>query len=172
MNEKTKIAIEIEKKYIIKMPNISILKAQTGYTESRILQIYLPCAEGETRRIRKRVKAGKAAYTETRKIRIDKMSSNEIEREITESEFSLLSQNILESTRPIEKTRYTFIYKEQLFEIDLYPEWKHTAIMETELDSRERTVDFPEFLEIVKDVTGDKSYSNRGMSHTFPKEQL
>ena len=170
MNEKTKIAIEIEKKYIIKMPNISILKVQTGYTESSILQIYLPCAEGETRRIRKRVRAGEATYTETRKIRIDKMSSNEIEREITESEFSLLSQNILESTRPIEKTRYTFIYKEQLFEIDVYPEWKHTAIMETELDSRERTVDFPQFLEIVKDVTGDKSYSNRGMSHTFPKE--
>ena len=44
--------------------------------------------------------------------------------------------------------------------------------METELDSRESDVEFPDFIEIIKDVTGDKSYSNRGMSHTFPKEQL
>ena len=109
---------------------------------------------------------------QTRKIRIDEMSSTEIEREISAVEFDSLAGNILSGTRPISKTRYTFIYKNQLFEIDVYPEWKRTAIMETELDSRERTFDFPEFIEIVKDVTGDKSYSNRGMSHIFPKEQL
>ena len=172
MSNNAKIGIEIEKKYIIKMPDLSVLCTQDAYTESRILQIYLPSADGETLRIRKREQGGKISYTETRKIRIDKMSSTEIEREITEEEFSSLSKSILSTTRPIEKTRHTFIYKKQLFEIDIYPEWKRTAIMETELDSRERTVDFPSFLEIVKDVTGDKSYSNRGMSHTFPKEQL
>ena len=166
-----KIGIEIEKKYIIKKPDRVVLSAQQEYTKSEILQIYLPSADGETRRIRRRVKNGEVTYTETRKIRIDRMSSTEIEGEISEQEFNTLSQNILESTRPIRKTRYTFIYKDQLFEIDEYPEWEHTAIMETELDSREREVEMPDFIEIVKDVTGDKSYSNRGMSHTFPKEQ-
>lgn len=172
MKGNAKIGVEIERKYIIKMPDVSILEAQAGYTASSILQIYLPCADGETHRIRQRVSAGKATYTETKKIRIDKMSSTEIESEITEREFSLLSKNILENTLPITKTRYTFIYKEQLFEIDVYPEWQHTAIMETELDKREKSVEFPPFIEILRDVTGNKSYSNRGMSHTFPKEQL
>lgn len=172
MSEKAKIGVEIEKKYIIKMPAIFKLSAEDGYTESRILQIYLPCDAGQTRRIRSREQSGVTTYTETRKIRIDEMSSTEIEREISNAEFDSLADSILEGTRPISKTRYTFIYKNQLFEIDVYPEWEHTAIMETELDSRERTVEFPDFIEIVKDVTGDKSYSNRGMSHIFPKEQL
>ena len=161
MSEKAKIGVEIEKKYIIKMPAISKLSAEKGYTESRILQIYLPCDAGQTRRIRSRERSGVTTYTETRKIRIDEMSSTEIEREISNAEFNSLADSILEGTRP-----------NQLFEIDVYPEWKKTAIMETELDSRERTVEFPDFIDIVKDVTGDKSYSNRGMSHIFPKEQL
>ncbi len=172
MSEKTKIGIEIEKKYIIKMPDLSLLSAQESYTVSQILQIYLPSAEGETRRIRKRVQGSAASYTETRKLRIDKISSTEIESEITEAEFSALSQSILTATRPINKARHTFIYKDQLFEIDVYPEWQKTAIMETELDTREKSVEFPPFIEILCDVTGNKSYSNRGMSHTFPKEQL
>ncbi len=167
-----KIGIEIEKKYIIKKPDRAVLSAQDSYTESQIVQIYLPSVDGETLRVRKRVQGEIASYIETRKVRIDEMSSTEIERELTEAEFNTLAENILDLTRPINKTRYTFIYKSQLFEIDEYPEWQYTAIMETELDSREREVEFPDFIEIVNDVTGDKSYSNRGMSHTFPKEQL
>ena len=167
-----KIGIEIEKKYIIKKTDRATLLLQEGYTESSIVQIYLPSNDGETLRVRKRVQNGTVSYIETRKIRIDEMSSTEIERELTESEYDSLANNILPSTSPINKIRYTFIYKSQLFEIDEYPQWHHTAIMETELDSRERDVEFPDFIEIIKDVTGDKSYSNRGMSHIFPKEQL
>ena len=172
MSESSKIGVEIEKKYIIKMPNLSQLSEQKDYTESRILQIYLPCDAGQTLRVRSREQNGITTYTCTRKIKIDKMSATEIEREISQEEFESLSKNILADTRPISKTRYTFIYKEQLFEIDVYPEWQRSAIMETELDSRDKTVEIPDFIEIVADVTENKSYSNRGMSQSFPEEQL
>jgi len=170
MRKNTKTAVEIERKYVIKMPDEAQLRTQEDYTSSSILQIYLPGGQGETHRIRRRSYPDKTICTETRKIRIDKMSSTEIEGEITEESFNALSAAPLEGTIPIEKTRHTFTYLGQLFEIDLYPQWKNTAIMETELEKREAEAKIPSFIEIVREVTGDKSYSNASMSKNFPEE--
>lgn len=170
MKENDKICVEIERKYVIKKPDISFIKGSMSHTESKILQIYLPSEKGETRRIRRRIYSDKTVCTETKKIRIDKMSSTEIEREISLAEFDELSHSIKQGTIPIEKTRHTFTYDGQLFEIDIYPQWKSTAIMETELDDREKQVKIPDFIEIVHEVTGDKSYSNAAMSQKMPKE--
>ena len=164
-------ALEIERKYIIKMPRVYVLASQENYTSSEILQIYLPSEKGQTRRIRRRSYADRVKYIETTKIRVDSMSSREIEREMTESEFLMLSETILEGTSPINKTRHTFSYLGQLFEIDIYPQWQRSAIMETELSSREVAVSFPDFIEIIREVTGDKAYSNAGMSRSFPPEE-
>lgn len=170
--EKNKIGIEIEKKYIIEMPDISLLMKNGEYTVSQITQIYLPSEKGETRRIRRRKYQDRAEYTETRKIRIDKMSATEIEREITEKDFLELSCMPLENTSPIVKTRHTFRYMNQTFEIDVYPSWEKSCIMETELEDRESIVEFPDFINIIKEVTGDKAYTNASMSRHFPKEEI
>lgn len=170
MLKKSNVGLEIERKYVILMPNEELLKAQSEYTRSEILQIYLPSDKGETHRIRRRVYPDKTICTETRKIRIDSISSTEIEGEISEAEFDRLAFSPLSGTTPINKVRHTFVYKSQTFEIDVYPNWTSTAIMETELDSRERQVEIPSFINIVKEVTGDKSYSNAGMSKKFPEE--
>lgn len=171
MKNNEKVGIEIERKYIIKMPDLSKLSSQNDYTVSEILQIYLPAKQGETRRVRRRSYSDRTLYIETRKIRIDSMSSEEIERELTKEEFDSLAAAPLEGTAPIIKARHTFIYGGQLFEIDIYPEWQHTAIMETELPTRDTEVKMPPFIEIIKEVTGDKSYSNASMSRSFPKEE-
>ena len=171
MRKNTKTAVEIERKYVIKMPSLSVLAEQENYTSSEILQIYLKGEQGETHRIRRRSYPDKTICTETRKIRIDKMSSTEIEGEITEESFNALAAAPLEGTIPIEKTRHTFVYKGQLFEIDVYPQWKNTAIMETELPSRDKNVEMPDFINILKEVTGNKAYSNASMSRAFPAEE-
>lgn len=170
MSENGKIGVEIERKYVIKMPDASIIRSQHYHTESEILQIYLPSEKGETRRIRRRIYKDKTICTETKKIRIDNISSTEIEREITTAEFAELEGIALKDRTPITKTRHSFILDGQLFEIDIYPQWKFTAIMETELENREKQVKIPEFIEIVSEVTGDKSYSNASMSKKMPKE--
>ena len=171
MNNDTKSAVEIERKYIIKMPDISVLLSQKDYTVSQILQIYLPSEKGETRRVRRRVYSDRTLYIETKKIRIDNMSSEEIEREISKAEFDSLALHPLDGTDPIHKNRHTFLYADQLFEIDIYPQWQSTAIMETELSSREAEVKMPPFIEIIKEVTGNKAYSNASMSRSFPPEE-
>lgn len=172
MLNNTNTPVEIERKYIIKMPDVEMLKVRDEYTSSEILQIYLPAERGETHRIRRRIYPDKTLYFETKKVRIDKMSSHEDEREISRETFEDLAKNPLEATFPIEKVRHTFLFCGQIFEIDVYPQWKNTAIMETELDTREREVQIPEFIQIVREVTGDKAYSNAAMSRAFPTENV
>ncbi len=162
--------IEIERKYIIKLPDIDKMKREAGYTVSKITQIYINSPTGITHRVRKREYADKTVYTETRKTRIDKMSVVEDEREISEEEFLAVSKNLKVGTRPVLKTRHTFKSGENVIEIDVYPEWKTTCILETELGDRGEKVAFPDFIEIVKEVTGEFEYSNASMAKSFPTE--
>lgn len=170
MEKKANTGLEIERKFIIKMPDISLMSTRDEYTKSDILQIYITSLPGETHRVRKRAYADNILFFETRKIRIDNISSTEIEGEITEERFNELCKNILDGTLPIVKTRHTFLYDSHTFEIDVYPNWTRTAVMEIELNDREEQVMIPEFISIIKDVTGDKKYSNAAMSRSFPEE--
>lgn len=172
MKENTKIGIETERKYIIKMPHVSVIETLPQYTKSQILQIYLDSPEGETRRIRRRVFSDYTEYTETTKMRINKMSSHEIESVISAQRFYELSECIREGSAPIEKVRHTFSYQGNTIEIDIYPAWKHSAIMETELANPDDNIALPPFIEIIREVTGNREYSNAAMSRCFPSESL
>ena len=163
--------LEIERKYVIEKPQIDKMRECGAYTSSEIVQIYLDAEAGVTRRVRSRAYPdGRVQYFETEKRRVDEMSSIEREREITKAEFDNFSLQIAQDTRPITKTRHTFDYLSQTFEIDVYPEWENTAVMETELPTRETEVSFPDFIRVVAEVTGDKRYSNAQMSRSFPDE--
>ncbi len=162
--------IEIERKYVIEKPRIADMSSLENYTSSEIVQIYLASPRGLTHRIRSRRYADGVRYYETTKIRIDKISSHEYEREIEKREFDELAGQIAEGSRPIIKTRHTFDFQGQTFEVDVYPEWENTAVMETELPSRDTEVLFPDFIRVYAEVTGDKRYSNAQMSRSFPEE--
>ena len=163
--------VEIEKKYIILKPRPEEMSLMEEYKSSEIVQIYLPTKNGVTHRIRSRKQMdGSVSYTETKKTRIDKMSAYEDEIVIDKKTFDSLALCIDDGTRPIVKTRHTFLYCGQLFEIDFYPNYKHTCIMETELDERDKEVVFPPFIRIIANVTGNQRYTNASMSKSFPEE--
>ncbi len=162
--------VEIEKKFVIALPDIDKLRGLDGYSESEILQIYLNTQKGITHRIRKRTNGTNVSFTETKKRRIDKMSSFESEHDIDERQFSALSENLRAGSRPIIKKRITFLYAGRLFEVDIYPEWKRSCIMEVELPGREDEIKWPPFIELIADVTGKSAYSNSSMSSAFPNE--
>lgn len=162
--------IETERKYIIKLPDFEVLKREAEYTSSDITQIYLASNSGITHRVRARIYPDKTVYTETKKVRISPISAVEDEREISAEEYETLAKNIKRGTNPVRKTRHTFVYSGQLFEIDVYPSWKCTAIMETELDDPKKQAKMPPFIRIVREVTGNKNYSNASMSRVFPTE--
>ena len=163
--------IEIERKFIIKMPERDELFSLASSHSSLITQIYLSSLEGITRRIRSRSFKEGTRYFETLKRRIDKISAYEDEREITEVEFIEKSKEIRDGSKPIIKERITFPYKKHVIEIDIYPEWKRTAIMEIELKSREEKFEIPSFITIIREVTGERRYTNAAMSESFPPEE-
>jgi CYTH domain-containing protein len=164
------LPVEIERKYIIKIPDLSSVRANSGYKTTEITQIYLNSSDRVTHRIRKSVGSDGISYTETKKIRIDKISALEDEREISLERFEELSKNIKDGTRPIKKTRHKFTLGGQKYEVDIYPEWKETCILETELTSKDVDVRMPAFIEIIREVSGIREYSNAAMSYKFPEE--
>lgn len=167
-----KSQIETERKYIIKMPDISLLEKMENYRADEILQIYLPSDIGVTRRIRSRRGKEGVVYTETKKIKIGKMSSIEEEGEISEKEFFSLKENILEGSVPIKKVRHTFSYHNQIFEVDIYPQWRGYAIMEAEIPDENAEFSIPGEIIVVEEVTGRREYSNASMSRKFPEEPI
>ena len=167
-----KSGIEIERKYVIKIPKLDFLRTLDGYTESDIVQVYLPSVGQNTSRIRKRTADGVSVYTKTEKRRIDEMSALETESEIDAAHFAELMKNPRRGSAPIIKKRVTFIYDSGLFEVDIYPNWQRSCIMEIELSDKDASFSFPPFIELVREVTGEKAYSNSSMSMSFPKELI
>lgn len=163
--------VEIERKYIIEMPDLALLRGMRDYTVSEIEQIYLDSPVGITHRIRRRAYSDRVEYTETKKVRIDKSSAYEDEHTITEGEYAELRTRRAPDSVALSKMRYTFGYSGLTFEVDIYPDWTRTCIMETELPSRDTAVDMPPFVSIVEEVTGKREYSNASMSRKFPKEK-
>ncbi len=170
MNKNTKV--EIERKYIIALPCAEDMKAYGKYTVSTITQSYIPDHNGVTHRVRMREYPDRTEYTETVKVRIDSISAYEDEREIDEAKYLSIIEDGGDAVATLKKTRHTFEYLGQLFEIDVYPEWKNTCIMETELKEKEATPKMPPLIKIIAEVTGDRRYSNASMSRKFPPEIL
>ena len=67
--------VEIERKYVILMPDVTDMEKMQDYTVSDIVQIYLNSHLGVTHRVRSRKYGERIEYTETKKIRMDKMSA-------------------------------------------------------------------------------------------------
>ena len=123
---------EIERKYLIRYPNLTILGRNAEATD--IVQTYLMCPEpGSSERVRKRGADGVYVYTHTMKTRVSNMRRVEIENEISEREYNEYLRFADPKRRTIYKTRYCLEYKNQLFEIDVYPFWSDRAVMEIEL---------------------------------------
>lgn len=98
------------------------------------------------------------------------MSREEDEHEISAAEYAELLKRADAGRKPVHKTRYCLDYMGQLFEIDIYPFWTDLAIMEIELDSEEREVMLPPFIEVIKEVTGDGRYTNAAIAREVPAE--
>ena len=83
-----------------------------------------------------------------------------------------LSSGIEKGASPLWKIRRTFSLGGLVYELDYYDAWEKSCIMEVELPSESEKLAIPPFITVVRDVTGDKRYSNHSMAHLFPKEEM
>lgn len=160
---------EIERKYLIRYPAAELLERCAS--RSFITQTYLAKRDGHGgERVRKRVYAERTEYTHTEKRRITAMRREEREREISREEYEALLQRADPERRTIEKTRYCLRRGGKIFEIDVYPFWSDRAVMEIELEGEEESVRVPEEIDVIREITQDKRYTNRAIAKEIPQE--
>ncbi len=153
--------IEIERKFLIEYPDASVL---SGCKRADIVQTYLCSPSDEEIRVRARTEGESTVYFKTVKKKLGGFCREELENEISESDYLELLKCSDPTRRPIEKTRYCLVYRDQCFEIDVYPFWTDKAIMEIELESEEQGISFPDGIRIIEEVTCDERYKNSSLA--------
>ena len=164
--------LEIERKFLIRRPAEAALAA---HSEKRLQlrQIYLKKDEkGESRRIRESRRGDAVSYTYTEKERLSDTVRIEREREITAEEFAALLAEADGDRRPIEKERCCVPLGARTLEIDIFPFWSRQAFCEVELESEDEPVTLPDWIEVIRDVTADKRYTNSALAKEIPGEEV
>lgn len=156
--------LEIERKFLIEMPNLIQLETKYNAKHYKINQDYLQTKRNIERRVRKISKPDGKIYYYTEKKKINNISRFETERKITESEYNTFLQFKDKKLRTITKERYYFVYNNQYFELDVYPEFKDKAILELELSYENQKISFPNFIKVIEEVTNNQNYKNYNLA--------
>lgn len=173
LNDMNQNGLEIERKYLIRMPDEAQLAAMPGCEIWDVVQTYLmDGTDGSTHRVRSILMDGKMQYIHTIKRPLSQLSHEEWEVEVPRAEYEALLTQANPALHPIMKRRYRIPHAGQLLEIDIYDFWQDRATLEIELTSEEEQVNIPDWLSIVRELTGERAYKNRFLAETVPMEVL
>ena len=162
--------LEIERKFLVKFPTSwsALSEMFDGLIDvKRISQTYLePEGKEPAARVRKTVE-GLTGDTDTiyhfnkKKPTGDAGVHEETEHEISKAEYNRSLKKSDPKKVAVEKTRFVFKFNDQTFELDVFKgPLKGLAILEIELENKDETVELPEFLQVIKEVTDDKKFTN------------
>lgn len=165
--------LEIERKYLIRMPDVRALAAMAGCELWEIRQTYLlGCGKGYTHRLRRMRVNGRLVYIENEKRRVNQLRCEENEREISREEYEELMLRADPELRSIEKRRYRIPYGGHTMEIDVYDFWSDRATLEVELSGEDEALTLPPWLDVVRELTGEAAYKNYALAREVPMEAL
>ena len=156
--------LEIERKFLIRYPDVQALEKLPDCRRLEITQYYLPAREGEELRLRRTEENGNEIYYKTLKRRVSEFKRLEIEERLTPGEYQSLLRDAEPGLKPVTKTRYCLSYEGQSFEVDLYPFWQDQAIVEIELSDKNAEVVFPKELCVIREVSGDPAFKNAALA--------
>lgn len=163
--------MEIERKYLIRYPDLLALGDKPNCSKVDMIQTYLRTQpDGTEVRVRQRGQDGNFMFYKTEKRKVSDAARVEVDRRIGMKEYISLLAEADPSLRPVRKTRYCLTENNTYYEIDIYPEWSRQAVMEVELRSEDEEVIIPEGIKVIREVTGDRSYSNHEMAGHMPEE--
>ncbi len=174
--------LEIERKFLVKFP-----KSWSDLAElfdclidiKRIEQLYCQpeTKDEQAYRVRKTVE-GLTGDLDTKyhfnhKKFIEKSVNKETEKEIDKKEYQKHLKNPADGKTMVYKTRFVFKYKDQIFELDVFKEkLKGLAILEIELEDKNQKIEFPPWLPIIKEVSGDKQWNNFELADKKRQEEF
>ncbi len=155
---------EIERKYLIEYPDTNWLESLPNCKRIEIIQTYLHAYNDDEVRVRQRGAEGSYIYFKTIKRKVSDVKRVEIECRLSKDEYLRHLMDADTSKRQIRKTRYCLTFKNQYFEIDVYPFWNDKAIVEIELCDENTEITFPAEIKVIKEVTDDESYKNASLA--------
>lgn len=161
----TAAPLEIERKFLIRYPDLAALRAMPGYRVLQIEQTYLASGEdfpgGRVRRI---TAADGVRYVYTYKVRLSGMTRREYERDITAEEYAALLPHRTPRTVTILKDRHVFAYAGLIYELDVYDFWDDRATLEAEVPDEGTPIPIPPCVSLIREVTHDRSYNNSSLA--------
>lgn len=151
---------DVKRRFLIDYPDIDHLEGLPNCQRVDIIQTYLIAQDGEENRVRQRGIDGNYIYFQTKKVNMNGLQRVRLERRLSKDAYIRLLMDADPSCRPIRKTRYCLTHKNQYFEIDVYPFWNDKAIIEIEQCGNDAEIIFPDFVNVVREVTEDEAYKN------------
>ena len=150
-----------ERKYIVEVTG-----PLPDTIDSDILQTYLVSEPGTEVRLRRRSWAtGKVVNVHNTKKRTAPGEQIETERQVENALYESLLQQADPYRQPISKLRQSFIWRGQHFELDTYRgPLQGLVILETKGIADVEDVNFPPFIRVIQDVTGNKAYYNYNLA--------
>lgn len=149
-----------ERKYIVRL-TADIPEA----IKSEITQTYLTSDPRSEVRLRRRTLNGTTVNVRTAKKTLPSNEQVETERQIDTNLYKSLLRQSDPYRLTIRKTRQTFIWQGQFFELDTYiSPCNGLQILETKGIIAHENVNFPPFIEVVEDITGNTKYYNYNLA--------
>ncbi len=150
-----------ERKYIVE-----VCGEMPATIDSDITQTYLVADPDSEVRLRRRDWVdGKRVNVHTMKKNINRHEQVETERQVSNALYESLLSQADPYRHTIYKHRKSFIWQGQYFELDTYNEQlSGLVILETKGITDTEDVNFPPFLKVVKDITGDRNYYNYNLA--------
>lgn len=152
-----------KKKYLIAMPDMAQLTETYNAAALDMMQTYLlktqPTVE---RRVRQQRSGSEYLYFYTEKHLMPDGTKWDTEKPISQKEYIQYLMEGDPALHQVHKIKYRFTYRDQRFEIDVYPFSEDKAIMFRYSDSD--SVELPPEITVLRDVSGDPDYKNRQLA--------
>ena len=156
------LPIEIERKFLIKKPNIEAISKLYPVAVCDIFQFWLTenSLNTDERRVRSYGIDNNYTYYYTVKKQYNE-GRIEIEERISEKEFLRFLPDMKSK---LSKKRYCIAYDSQYIKLDIFDFEQDLAIVEVELSDITNEVNLPEAFEVIKEVTNDENYLNKNIA--------
>jgi len=160
--------IEVFKKYLVEVDEDTIekIKAEQNLMSVKITQNYLISNGAVERRIRKREKNGNTLYYYSESQTISTRERIKKDRILSERQYFEYINDIDKDIPAIEKDRYSFIYKDHFFKLDIFDFDKSKGLLNIQMPDNENEVEIPEYIKVIKDVTDNLDYKNHSLAKT------
>lgn len=154
--------VERFNKYLIDVNDDVIRKmmAEDNYSTSHIVQHYLLSNDDYERRIRRREKDGDVLYSYSQAHYLSTNERIKTDQVLTERQYRDYFPEIDPKLNILDKERHSFIYNDVFYKLDIFDFDRSKGILSIDSPADENEVKMPEYIHVIKDVTGDVNYKN------------